>query len=126
MTRWDLLFIALAAWPHAALAQQPGAPLNDTQKSGQMLYEQSCGICHTKPTLISPLYAPALSRETLDGREDVMRAFIDNGTQRMPGFKTMYQPAQIDAIVQYVKTLPKPPPEPTEAAPPRSAPRVQD
>lgn len=125
MMRRSSLFIALAVWPCAASAQQHGAPLNDTQKLGRLLYEQSCGICHTKPTLISPLYAPALSRETLDGREDVMRAFIANGTTRMPGFKTMYQPAQIDAIAQYVKTLPKPPAEPTDTAP-RSGPRVQD
>jgi mono/diheme cytochrome c family protein len=121
---WIFLF-AVAAWPQAASAQQAGA-LTDTQRSGRLLFEQSCGVCHTKPTLISPLYGPALSKETLDGREDVLRAFIANGTARMPGFKTMYEPAQIDAIVQYMKTVPKPPPEPEAAAPSSAAPRVQD
>ena len=119
---WIFLFV-LAAWPQRASAQTP--PLTDTQKSGRLLYEQSCGICHTKPTLISPLYGPALSKESPEGREDLLRAFIANGTSRMPGFKTMYEPAQIDAIVSYLKTLPKPPQEPA-AAPARSGPRVED
>ncbi len=119
------LLFALVAWPHVTLAQQSGAAasLTETQKSGRLLFEQSCGICHTKPTLISPLYGPALSKETLGGRDDVLRAFIANGTSRMPGFKTMYEPAQIDAIVQYLKTVSKPP----EEAPAKAGgPRVED
>jgi mono/diheme cytochrome c family protein len=122
MRKSCIFLLALAAWPQAASAQQAGG-LNDTQKSGRLLFEQSCGVCHTKPTLISPLYGPALSKETLEGRDDVLRAFIANGTARMPGFKTMYQPAQIDSIVQYLKTLPKPP----EEAPAKAGgPRVED
>jgi mono/diheme cytochrome c family protein len=126
MTRsgWIFLFV-LAALPQSLPAQPAAANLNDTQRQGRMLFEQSCGVCHTKPTLISPLYGPALSKESLDGREDVLRAFIANGTARMPGFKTMYEPAQIDAVVQYLKTVPKPPPEP-EAAPRAGGPRVED
>jgi mono/diheme cytochrome c family protein len=121
---WIVVFSLVAA-PQTVLAQSSAANLNDTQRQGRMLFEQSCGVCHTKPTLVSPLYGPALSKESLDGREDVLRAFIANGTARMPGFKTMYEPAQIDAIVQYLKTVPKPPPEP-EAAPRPGGPRVED
>ena len=36
--------------------------LTDAQRLGRRLFEQSCAICHTKPTLASGLYAPALSR----------------------------------------------------------------
>jgi mono/diheme cytochrome c family protein len=111
-----ILLFAAVAWPHGLSAQPAASALSDTQRTGRMLFEQSCGICHTKPTLISPLFGPALSQETLDGKEDAMRAFIASGTARMPGFKTMYEPKQIDAIVQYLKTVPKPPPEP-EAKP---------
>jgi len=123
MPRKAVIFLlALLAVPQG-LRAQPAASLTDTQRAGRTLFEQSCGICHTKPTLVSPLYGPALSRESLDGREDVLRAFIANGTARMPGFKTMYQPAQIDSIVQYLKTVPKPP----EEAPAKpSGPRVED
>ena len=80
--------------------------LNEQQKLGRRLFEQSCGVCHTKPTLASGLYGPALSTETMGGRADVMRDVISNGTPRMPGFKYHFTPDQIDAIVVYVKTLP--------------------
>jgi mono/diheme cytochrome c family protein len=121
---WIVLLV-LAALPQSLSAQPAAANLSEIQRQGRMLFEQSCGVCHTKPTLVSPLYGPALSKESLDGNEDVLRAFITNGTARMPGFKTMYQPAQIDAVVQYLKTVPKPPPEP-EAAPRPGGPRVED
>ena len=35
-----------------------------------------------------------------------MREVISNGTPRMPGFKHHFEPAQIDAIVAYLKTVP--------------------
>ena len=44
----------------------------------------------------------------LSGDEELIRAFIANGSARMPGFKTMYKPEQIAAIASYIKTLPKP------------------
>src|SRR3954463_14773400 len=91
---------ALAAWPQAAFAQHGGAatPLTDAQKMGRMLYEQSCGICHVKPHLAAPVCGPVLSEQTLEGREELIRAFISNGSARMPGFKIMYSADQIAAI----------------------------
>jgi mono/diheme cytochrome c family protein len=38
-----------------------------------------------------------------------MREVISNGTPRMPGFKYHFDPAQIEAIVAYLKTLPSAP-----------------
>jgi mono/diheme cytochrome c family protein len=90
-----------------------GAALNDTQKLGQRLFYQSCVVCHTKPQITSGQYGPVLSKETLGGQEDAMRAFISNGTGRMPGFKFQFEPPQINAIVAYLKTVPTPnPPAP--------------
>ncbi len=105
-----LAIAALAAWPHWALAQQTAAStaLSDTQRLGMRLFNQSCRVCHTKPQLASPLYGPALSRDSLGGQDDVMRQVISNGTPRMPGFKHHFAPAQIDAIVAYLKTVPAP------------------
>jgi mono/diheme cytochrome c family protein len=74
------------------------------------LFNQSCRVCHTKPQLTSPLYGPALSRQSLGGQDDVMREVISNGTPRMPGFKHHFEPPQIDAIVAYLKTIPAPTP----------------
>ena len=41
-----------------------------------------------------------------------MRAFIVNGTDRMPAFKYYLKPAEIDAIIAYVRTVPVPANEP--------------
>ena len=106
------VLVMFAVWPHAVLAQ-PGAanaPLNDKQLLGMRLFNQSCRVCHTKPQLTSPLYGPALSRQSPGGQEGVMREVISNGTPRMPGFRHQFEPPQIDAIVAYLKTIPAPAP----------------
>lgn len=123
---WIFLGVVAAMPPQMAFAQHAGggAPLTETQKTGQMLYEQSCGVCHTKPTLVSAVFGPILSQETLEGQQELIQSFIANGSARMPGFKVMYKPDQIAAIASYLKTVPKPA---AEAAPDqRNAPRVQD
>jgi mono/diheme cytochrome c family protein len=111
VSAWFVLAV-LTAWPHGAHAQQAAAnpTLNAEQLLGMQLFNQSCRVCHTKPQLTSPLYGPALSRQSLGGQEDVMREVISNGTPRMPGFKHNFQPPQIDAIVAYLKTIPAPAP----------------
>jgi mono/diheme cytochrome c family protein len=53
----------------------------------------------------SGTYAPALSKDTLSGKTEVMHEVITNGTPRMPGFKYQFKPQQIDAIVAYIKTI---------------------
>ena len=80
--------------------------LNAQQQLGRRLFEQSCGVCHTRPTLISGMYGPELSKLNLGGQEDLLRKFISEGTARMPGFKYSYNPEQIAAIAAYVQTLP--------------------
>jgi mono/diheme cytochrome c family protein len=121
--------IALAApcllvlWPQVVSAQ---VVLNDTQKLGQRLFEQSCGVCHTRPTLVSGLYGPALSKEAAGGREDIIRDVITNGTPRMPAFKYTYDATQIAAIAAYLKTMPVPAAEPAPARPPQGAPRTDN
>ena len=87
----------------SASAQQPA--LNDTQKLGQALFVQSCGVCHLKPQLTAPQFAPVLSRDSASGNENAMRQVIANGTPRMPGFKYHFKPEQIDAIVAYLQTV---------------------
>jgi mono/diheme cytochrome c family protein len=113
MKRSTWIFLALAsAWPQAAPAQQAAsfASLNETQRQGLALFVQSCGICHQEVQMTSAAFGPILSRDSLGGREAVMREVIANGTPRMPGFKHQFAPAQIDAIVAYLKTVPSQPP----------------
>jgi mono/diheme cytochrome c family protein len=115
MKRLEWMVLALLALgPQvASVSAQPAATqasLNDKELTGMRLFNQSCRVCHTKPQLSSPLYGPALSRQSLGGQDDVMREVISNGTPRMPGFRHHFQPQQIDAIVAYLKTIPAPSP----------------
>ena len=100
---WATL-IALAAFSESGAAAE-GA-LNEQQILGQRLFETSCGICHTRPTLVAGMYGPELNKDTAGGKEDVIRDVITNGTPRMPGFKFTYNPDQIAGIAAYVRTLP--------------------
>ncbi len=81
--------------------------LSEQQKLGRRLFEQSCGVCHTRPTLVSGMFGPELSKESAGGNEAAMREFISNGTPRMPGFKYTYNAEQIAAIAAYLKTMPR-------------------
>lgn len=108
-----MVSLALVLWPVVAAAQS-----NDQALLGLRLFNQSCRVCHTKPQLASPQYAPALSMNTLGGKADVIHETIANGTPRMPGFKYDLKPAEIDAVVAYIKTIPAP-----AAAQPAPAPK---
>ena len=102
------LLLALAA--AAAHAQQSAlqTQLNETQQLGRQVFAQSCGICHLQPSLGVKTYGPVLNKAAAAGNDEVMRAFIVNGTERMPAFKYYLKPAEIDAIIAYVKTVPVP------------------
>jgi len=87
---------------------QPANNVPDQTALGMRLFNQSCRVCHTKPQLSSPQYGPVLSTKTLGGKVDVIRDTIANGTPHMPGFKYHFQPAEIDALAAYIKTIPAP------------------
>src|SRR3954447_15987349 len=109
-----LVLLLLTSLPQIASAQP--ATLNAQQQLGQQLVSQSCGVCHLKPQITSQTFGPPLSKESAGGNEDVMRQVIMDGTPRMPGFKLQFEPAQIDAIIAYLKTVPAPPPPPPAPA----------
>jgi mono/diheme cytochrome c family protein len=102
------LLLLLAASPPSAYAQKAVGDLNDTQLLGRQLFAQSCGICHLHPVRNSVTYGPMLNKASASGNEELMRAFIVNGSGRMPAFKHYLKPAEIDAIVAYLRTVPVP------------------
>ena len=102
------LLFAFAACAPAAYAQSTGGELNATQSHGRQVFAQSCGICHLQPSLNAKTYGPPLNKTSAAGNDEVMRAFIVNGTDRMPAFKYYLKPAEIDAIIAYVRTVPAP------------------
>lgn len=102
-TASTLLFALASA---SAVAQQ--ADLNETQLLGRRVFAQSCGICHLQPSLGVKTYGPVLNKAATAGNDQVMRAFIVNGTDRMPAFKYYLEPVEIDAIIAYLRTVPVP------------------
>jgi len=94
------LLFALAAT--AAQAQQ----LDEKQMLGRQVFAQSCGICHLQPVLGVKTYGPPLNKTAAAGSDDAMRAIIANGSERMPAFRHYLTPAEIDAIIAYVRTVP--------------------
>jgi mono/diheme cytochrome c family protein len=115
------LLLVLAASAPVAYAQQSGSAqqsdLNETQRLGRQVFAQSCGICHLQPSLGVNTYGPLLNKTAAAGKDEVMRALIVNGTDRMPAFKYYLKPAEIDAIIAYLRTVP------VSAAPAPNAPK---
>lgn len=104
----SLYFLFL--FPLVLPAQQltAGDTRNQIKTLGRRIFQQRCGVCHTAPTITSGVYGPILHKEIVDGNEDLMRQFIRNGSRRMPGFKYGLEPSEIDAVIAYLKTVPKP------------------
>ncbi len=108
--RWAFL-IFLAIFPLSSRAQQANTdkPLTDTQKLGQRVFQQRCAICHAPARPGFQMYGTALYKDLVNGSEDPIKEIIRSGSSKMPGFKLGLQPSEIDAIVEYLKTVPKPP-----------------
>jgi mono/diheme cytochrome c family protein len=110
-TYWPILLLLIFSLTGGLYAfQQPAeAPtkLTETQTTGRRIFQQRCAVCHTRVTLTSLNYGMLLSKELVDGNEDMIRSYIQNGSPRMPGFKYGLQASEIDAIIDYLKTVPK-------------------
>jgi mono/diheme cytochrome c family protein len=105
------LFLLGCALPVPARQTKPNSSimLNDTQVLGRRLFQQRCAVCHTESTPGARKYGPDLYKEVVDGNEETMRALIANGSKgKMPGFKYGLEAPEIDAIVEYLKTVPRP------------------
>jgi mono/diheme cytochrome c family protein len=110
MKRSAVLFFMVAI-PQIAWSQPfpAGASLNAQQKLGRDLFTQHCMVCHehTQITLAGH-FGPDISGQSLGGSEKALFEQISNGSPNMPGFKYVFDPDQIRAIVAYVKSLPQP------------------
>ena len=102
-----VLFLLTAGAQYASAQQAPDG-LTDQQRLGRQTMAQSCGVCHLPPARNARTYGPPLNKGTGGSDDAVMRRYIVEGTPRMPAFKYFLQPAEIDAIVAYVRTIPVP------------------
>ena len=91
-------------------AQTPGnAALSSAELHGKKVFLQRCSICHLpplyEPESVKP-YGPLLDGYLRNAQfEARARQAIREGTPRMPGFQYGLQPAEIDDVIAYLKTL---------------------
>src|SRR6202166_4155696 len=103
-----LCFLLATSLPVRA-QKYSGAPLTETQKVGRRIFQQRCAVCHTLPTVVSKRYGPALYKELVEDNEDNIRDIIVQGREGlMPGFQYGLSRAEIDSIVEYLKTVNRP------------------
>jgi mono/diheme cytochrome c family protein len=88
------------------LASHPELP-EDVQ-IGRAIYQQKCAYCHDG--VGQPTYKTMgdwLGGETVQSLGvDAMKAFINTGTTRMPGFQYDLDPKQLDDVIAFIKTIP--------------------
>lgn len=98
--------LLITQWGSTAWAQQSDGNLTERQLRGRQLLAQSCGVCHLTPSMNQKTYGPPLNKASANGNDDIMRTFIMEGTPRMPAFKHYFKPADVDAVIDYVRTVP--------------------
>src|SRR5215831_19219122 len=113
MKRSGLLFLCfLIVCANYAFARQGADGLNEQQRLGRQLVAQSCGVCHLPPARNAKTYGPLLNKAAGRGDVVVIREYILDGTPRMPAFKYFLRPAEVEAIIAYLRTVPVPAPAP--------------
>jgi len=78
-------------------------PLTETELKGRGLFAQRCANCHGG-TARNP--GPLLGQQTVERRgEPFIREKVRKGSPMMPGFEYSLEPAQIDQIIAFLKTV---------------------
>lgn len=78
---------------------------------GEGWFQQECGLCHLgrwrKHGQLPPSAPPltGVLRNADRAREAAVRAFIQTGSQNMPGFRNTFTAAEFEELVAYLKTL---------------------
>ena len=90
---------------------KPAHDPNSPAFRGEGWFQQQCGVCHLgrwrKHGQLQP-YAPPLTGVLTSGdaaREKIVRAFIQAGSQNMPGFRNTFTATEFDELIAYLKTL---------------------
>ena len=83
----------------------PSRLLSATQLAGKKLFVQNCSVCHVPGPRYNSL-GPLLDGKLVASKgEMAVREKIMHGSTRMPGFQYVFEPAEADKIMTYLKTL---------------------
>jgi len=89
---------------------RPAHDANAPAFRGEGWFQQECGVCHLgrwrKSGQLQP-YVPltGVLKNANAAREAAVRAFIQTGSQNMPGFRNTFTAAEFDELVAFLKTL---------------------
>jgi mono/diheme cytochrome c family protein len=78
---------------------------------GEGWFQQECGVCHLGRWRKSGQQQPSappltgVLKNANPAREAAVRAFIQTGSQNMPGFRNTFTAAEFEELVAYLKTL---------------------
>jgi mono/diheme cytochrome c family protein len=101
------LFATKTLW---AQPPQGEARLTAAEERGRLVFQQRCSVCHAPLALnVAKTYGPRLYSGRVQGREQIVEEAIRNGRgELMPGFEYGLSDADIAAVLDYLKTLPRP------------------
>ena len=118
LTVATLMLIATVGlvWPpdvstQARPATQAASAGAGPAQRGEAWFYQRCSLCHMGRTVKDDVYQPMgpLLNGVLKGaspdREKVVRAQIQRGSPRMPGFEYTFTPSEVEELIAYMKTL---------------------
>ena len=82
--------------------------LSESEQIGRAIFQQRCAYCHDG--VGQPTYKTMgdwLGSETVQALgAEAMKAFINTGTTRMPGFQYNLDSKQMDDLIAFIKTIP--------------------
>jgi mono/diheme cytochrome c family protein len=108
MMRAIPVLLILLTFAAGSGAQKANDNLTAQQRLGRQIVAQACAVCHLPAGPGAKTWGPALNKSTLPDDDETIRQNILEGNTRMPGFQYFLQPAQVDAIVAYLRTVPAP------------------
>ena len=106
----------------AVQAQAPTASVSGEQREGLRLFQQNCSVCHIPGPRAERAYGPRLHKELVGDGARFRDTIMAGRPGTMPGFRYALEPAQVDAIVAYLRSVDSAPPSPespSRAAAPR-------
>lgn len=101
----DAIKVTRRPYDRNTLLTPPAMP--EAALNGRITFLQRCAYCHDG--VGQPSYqtlGPWLGAETVTRfTEDGVRAFVANGTERMPGWRYTLGPQQVDEVIAFLKTV---------------------
>lgn len=93
----------------APAAADANPRLNAQELRGSNIFLKHCSLCHL-PKLTMPYkpFGPLLDgvlKGAPPAKENIIRMFIQTGTEKMPGFRYGLSASELDDLIAFIKTL---------------------